>query len=146
MKIKKLQPNEKRGLVVVITGDGKGKTTSALGMALRSAGHGIKVCIIQFMKGDMYSGEWDGVKLLNGLVELTATGKGFCGIMGDPRPFEEHRQSAQDAVQLVHEKIGSGEFGLIVLDEINNALKLAAELTNIYFDSCPGYRFFKMSP
>jgi cob(I)alamin adenosyltransferase len=61
-RLKKLEPKKKFGLIVVITGHGKGKTTSALGMALRAAGHGMKVCIIHFMKGDMYSGEIDGVK------------------------------------------------------------------------------------
>ncbi|WP_163339026.1 cob(I)yrinic acid a,c-diamide adenosyltransferase [Desulfopila sp. IMCC35008] len=124
MKITKLEPEKKQGLVVVITGKGKGKTTSAMGMALRSAGHGMKVCIIQFMKGDIYSGEWDGVKLLDDLVELTPTGKGFCGIQGNPYPFEEHRQNAQDALLLVDQKMQSGLFQTLILDEINNALEL----------------------
>lgn len=124
MEITKLEPEKRQGIVVVITGNGKGKTTSAMGMALRSAGHGMKVCIIQFMKGDIYSGEWDGVKLLDGLVELTSTGKGFCGIQGNPYPFEEHRQNAQDAIKLVHEKMNSGQFQTLILDEINNALEL----------------------
>ena len=60
-KIDRLDPKERRGLIVVITGNGKGKTTSALGMALRACGHGMRVCIIQFMKGDLYAGEWDGI-------------------------------------------------------------------------------------
>lgn len=124
MKITKLEPKKKQGLVVVITGNGKGKTTSAMGMALRSAGHGMKVCIIQFMKGDIYSGEWDGVKLLGDLVELTPTGKGFCGIQGNPYPFAEHRQNAQDALLLVDQKMQSGMFQTLILDEINNALEL----------------------
>ncbi len=124
MEITKLEPKKRQGLVVVITGNGKGKTTSAMGMALRSAGHGMKVCIIQFMKGDIYSGEWDGVKLLDGLVELTSTGKGFCGIQGNPYPFEEHRQNAQDALKLVEKKMKNGEFQTLILDEINNALQL----------------------
>ncbi len=124
MKITKLEPKKRQGLVVVITGHGKGKTTSAMGMALRAAGHDMKVCIVQFMKGDIYSGEWDGVKLLGGQVELTATGKGFCGIQGNPYSFDEHRTNAQDALKLVDEKIRSGEFQMLVLDEINNALQL----------------------
>lgn len=124
MEITKLVPEKRTGLVVVITGNGKGKTTSAMGMVLRATGHGMKVCIIQFMKGDLYSGEWDGVKLLGEQVELTATGKGFCGIQGNPYPHSEHRINAQDAIDLVHEKIDSGIFDLVVLDEINNALNL----------------------
>ena len=56
MIIKKIQPDKKKGLTVVITGDGKGKTTSALGIILRASGYSMKSCIIQFMKGDIYSG------------------------------------------------------------------------------------------
>lgn len=124
MEITKLEPKKRQGLVVVITGNGKGKTTSAMGMALRSVGHGMKVCIIQFMKGDIYSGEWDGVKLLKGMVELTSTGKGFCGIQGNPYSYSEHRQNAQDTLQLVNEKLRSKEFQVLILDEINESVDL----------------------
>lgn len=123
-RIDRLEPKERKGLVVVITGNGKGKTTAALGMALRARGHGMKVCIIQFMKGDLYAGEWDGIRLLGADVELHATGKGFCGIQGNPYPFAEHRANAQDAVDLVLEKMASGRYDLMILDELNNALKL----------------------
>ena len=124
MEITRLEPKKRQGLVVILTGNGKGKTTSAMGMALRAAGHGMKVCVIQFMKGDIYTGEGDGVRLVGGLIELHATGKGFCGIQGNPYPYEEHRHNAQQALQLVDRKMASGEFGLLVLDEINNALDL----------------------
>lgn len=124
MKITKLEPKVKQGLVVVITGNGKGKTTSAMGMALRAAGHNLKVEIIQFMKGDIYSGEWDGVKLLDDLVHLTPTGKGFCGIQGNPYPFSEHRQNAQNAVELVKTVLQNNSCDVLILDEINNALEL----------------------
>jgi cob(I)alamin adenosyltransferase len=123
-RIERLEPKERRGLVVVITGNGKGKTTAALGLALRACGHGMRVCIIQFMKGDLYAGEWDGIKRMNCAIELHATGKGFCGIQGNPYPWKEHRANAQDAVDLVHEKMAAGAFDLLILDEINNALKL----------------------
>ena len=123
-KIDRLEPKERRGLVVVITGNGKGKTTSALGMALRACGHGMRVCIIQFMKGDIYAGEWDGIKKLDCDIELHATGKGFCGIQGNPYPYAEHRDNADDAIELARETIASGAFDLLILDEINNALKL----------------------
>jgi len=123
-KIERLEPQVRRGLIVVITGNGKGKTTSALGMALRACGHGLRVCIIQFMKGDLYAGEWDGVKRLNCDIELIATGKGFCGIQGNPYPWEEHRANAQDAIELARKKLAAGRWDLLILDEINNALKL----------------------
>lgn len=121
--IDRLEPKERKGLIVVITGNGKGKTTSALGTALRAVGHGMKVCIIEFMKGDLYAGEWDGIKHLPG-VEFHLTGKGFCGIQGNPYPFREHRANAQDAIALAAEKIDSGRFELVILDEVNNAVKL----------------------
>ncbi len=124
MNVETLVPKEPRGLTVVITGHGKGKTTTALGIAVRACGHDMRICIIQFMKGDLYSGEWDGVKKMNCAIELHATGKGFCGIQGNPYPYREHRQNAQDAVALAREKMASGLYDMIILDEINNALHL----------------------
>lgn len=122
--LKLIEPKQKVGLVMVITGHGKGKTTSALGITLRAAGYDMKVCIIEFIKGNMYSGEIDGIKRLYPNVELHLTGKGFCGITGNSYPFEEHRSNAQHAVKLAKEKILSGEFDIVILDEINNALHL----------------------
>lgn len=124
MKITHLNPKKKYGLVVVITGYGKGKTTTALGLAVRACGHDMKVGIIQFMKGDIFAGEWEGIKKMNCDIEIISTGKGFCGIQGNPYPYEEHRRNAQDAVRLVREKISSSEYDLLILDEINNALNL----------------------
>jgi cob(I)alamin adenosyltransferase len=124
LKVDKLQPERPQGLVVVITGNGKGKTTSAMGMVLRASGHGLKTCIIQFMKGDLYSGEWDGIKLLGNRAELHATGMGFCGIQGNPYSYKEHRASAQAAIELARQKMASGDYQIVILDEINNALKL----------------------
>jgi cob(I)alamin adenosyltransferase len=95
-----------------------------LGMALRAVGHGMKVCIIEFMKGDMYAGELDGLKMLGPNVEVHLMGKGFCGIQGNPYPYKEHRANAQDAVKLAWEKISSGAFDMVILDEVNNAVKL----------------------
>jgi cob(I)alamin adenosyltransferase len=112
------------GLVVVMTGDGKGKTTSALGMTVRAAGHGMKVCIIIFMKGSMHTGEFDGLKLLGPNVEFHVMGKGFCNIPGDRSSPEEHRESAQAAIRLAREKLATGAYDLMVLDEVNIALKL----------------------
>ncbi len=121
---KHLEPAKKTGLVVVITGNGKGKTTSALGIALRAVGHGMKVCFIQFMKGDIHSGELDSIKRLSPEAEMHVMGKGFCGIMGDPYKFTEHREDAQKAITLAKEKITSGGYNVVILDEINNSLKL----------------------
>jgi cob(I)alamin adenosyltransferase len=124
VEITRLSPKERKGLVVVITGHGKGKTTSALGIAVRACGHNMKVCIIQFMKGDLYAGEWDGIKKMDCRIELMATGKGFCGIQGNPYPHEEHRKNAQEAIELVQQKMESDPPDILILDEINNALHL----------------------
>jgi cob(I)alamin adenosyltransferase len=122
--ITRYEPKKKQGLIVIITGNGKGKTTSAMGMALRGCGHGLKTTIVQFMKGDLYSGEWDGVKYLEPLVTLYHTGKGFCGIEGNPFPHSEHRKNAQDALQLIKQIIQNDPPDTLILDEINNALQL----------------------
>ncbi len=124
MEITRLTPEEQKGLIVVITGNGKGKTTTALGIAVRACGHNLRTSIIQFMKGDIYAGEWDGIKKMNCQVELIPTGKGFCGIQGNPYPYKEHRKNAQEAIELARQKMGSGQFDVLILDEINNALSL----------------------
>ena len=124
MEITRLTPEGQKGLIVIITGNGKGKTTTALGIVVRACGHNLRTCIIQFMKGDIYAGEWDGIKKMNCQVELIPTGKGFCGIQGNPYPYKEHRKNAQEAIQLAREKMESGQFDILILDEINNALSL----------------------
>jgi len=124
LTITKFEPKTRQGLLVIITGNGKGKSTSALGMALRGCGHGLKTTIVQFMKGDLYSGEWDGVKRLAPLVTLYHTGKGFCGIEGNPFPHSEHRKNAQDALKLVTDILQSDDCDTLILDEVNNALHL----------------------
>jgi cob(I)alamin adenosyltransferase len=124
VEITRLTPNIPKGLVVVVTGNGKGKTTTALGIVVRACGHNLRACMIQFMKGDIYVGEWDGIKKMNCQVELISTGKGFCGIQGNPYPYKEHRENAQEAIRLVRQKMESERFDILILDEINNALSL----------------------
>lgn len=119
-----MEPKKRKGLIVVITGHGKGKTTSALGMAVRACGHGQRVCVIQFLKGGLYAGEWDGIKKMDCAIEIIVSGKGYCGIGGDRHSLEEHRASAQEAIRLVHEKMDSGDFDFLILDEITNACHL----------------------
>ena len=119
-----LKPDKRVGLVVVLTGNGKGKTSSAVGMVVRACGHGMKVFMIQFMKGDIFTGEWDGIKKLQCDVELIPAGMGFCGILGNPFSHAQHREAAQRAFRVAKERIESGEYDLVVLDEINNALHL----------------------
>jgi cob(I)alamin adenosyltransferase len=113
-----------KGLIVVYTGNGKGKTTAALGIALRSIGHGYKVWMIQFIKGEWYYGELTSSKRLEPEFELVAAGKGFVGILDDDHSLVEHQMAAKNAVILAKKKIISGEYDVIILDEINYAIKL----------------------
>lgn len=108
---------ERRGLVIVHTGDGKGKTTAALGLALRAYGAGLKVLIMQFIKGRRRSGELTALDALG--IEVRQMGLGF--ITKDN--FDEQRRSAQTALELAKEEILSGTWDLIILDEINYAVK-----------------------
>lgn len=113
-----------RGLVIVFTGDGKGKTTSALGVALRACGHNMKVVMLQFIKGSWHYGELESVKKLSPNFELIPLGKGFVGIIDDRLPREEHVKAAKEALAIAREKITSGDYRIVILDEINVAVRL----------------------
>ncbi len=112
------------GLTIVYTGNGKGKTTAALGIALRATGHGKKICMIQFIKGSWHYGEMNSSKRLEPEFEMLAVGKGFVGIIDDSSPRYIHEQTAQEAMKLSREKILSGRYDVIILDEINYAVSL----------------------
>ncbi len=112
------------GLVIVYTGGGKGKTTAALGMALRAVGYDHKVCMIQFIKGSWHYGEMDSSKKLAPEFELVAVGKGFVGILDDTSTKEEHEKYAEEAMKICQEKILSENYDLVILDEINYAVNL----------------------
>ena len=116
---------KRTGLIIVYTGDGKGKTSAALGAAMRALGHGWKVLIIQFFKGDwpVVYGELEMAKKLYPQFEVLQLGKGFVKIMGDKKPFEEHVQAAEGALALTRERMLSGAYDLIILDEVIYALK-----------------------
>lgn len=111
-----------RGLLIVYTGSGKGKTTAALGMALRAVGYNQYVSMIQFIKGDWFTGEMESIKRLAPNFELLRGGEGFVKIMGDTKPLETHEMAAQQTLQLAREAIQSDKFDLIIMDEINYAL------------------------
>ena len=112
------------GLTIVYTGKGKGKTTAALGIALRATGYGKKTCMIQFIKGSWHYGEMYSSKRLEPEFEMIAIGKGFVGIMDDKSAREEHEMIAKDAIKISIEKIQSGKYDIIILDEINYAINL----------------------
>jgi cob(I)alamin adenosyltransferase len=120
--ILRVMKKKNKGLVIVYTGDGKGKTTAALGMALRAAGHGKKILIVQFIKNFKNYGELKFVKKYNCGIQIKSIGKGYVKIRGDKFPFEEHVKAAKQALKFAKEKILSKEYDIIVLDEINIAL------------------------
>ena len=115
----------RQGLVIVYTGNGKGKTTAALGCALRAIGHGWRVLVIEFFKGDwpVVFGEVETAKLLPGKLEVLQLGEGFVKIMGDKKPFAEHKAAAGAALELAREKIHSGRYDLVILDEVCYAIQ-----------------------
>jgi cob(I)alamin adenosyltransferase len=110
--------------VIVYTGNGKGKTTASLGVALRAIGHGLRVCMVQFIKGEWHYGELNSIKKLEPDFELIVAGKGFIGIIDDDHAFEEHVRAAKTALDIVEQKISLDTFDIIILDEINYALHL----------------------
>lgn len=112
------------GIVIVYTGNGKGKTTASLGVALRAIGHGLRVCMVQFIKGEWHYGELNSIKKLEPDFELIVAGKGFIGIIDDDHAFEEHVRAAKTALDIVEQKISLDTFDIIILDEINYALHL----------------------
>jgi len=113
-----------KGLLIVYTGDGKGKTTACLGMCVRAVGHDWKICLIQFVKGNWKCGELEGVKRLEPNLEMHVVGKGFVGFPGDTKKLSEHRDAARQGVALAIEKIKSGQYQLVILDELNVARHL----------------------
>ena len=117
----------RRVLIVVYTGHGKGKTSAALGGAFRALGHGWRVLVVQFFKGDwpVVFGELEMSKRLAPQFELLQLGKGFVKHMGDQKPFDEHLAAAKEALQVAKARISSGEYDLIVLDEIIYAIDYA---------------------
>jgi cob(I)alamin adenosyltransferase len=119
-----MEKNVTNGLLIVYTGDGKGKTTAALGMCVRAVGYDWNICIIQFVKGSWKYGELKGVTRLEPNVELHVIGEGFVGIIDDTKSFEEHRIAAKRGVELAIEKIKSAKYQLVILDELNVALGL----------------------
>lgn len=108
-----------RGLVHIYTGDGKGKTTAALGLVLRALGHGLAVHIIHFMKGDTRYGEQATLAQLPG---VSVERFGLPTLCDPKHPTPEERQQAHRALEAAQQAIMDGGYNVVVLDEINVAL------------------------
>ena len=113
-------------MILVYTGSGKGKTSAALGNVFRALGHGWRVLVLQFMKGDwpIIFGELKSAKR-HPRLEILQLGRGFVKIMGDKKPLAEHRSAASQALETAKKKIVSGRYDLVVLDEALYALESA---------------------
>ena len=113
--------DSRRGLILINTGPGKGKTTAAMGTALRAVGNGMKVLMLQFLKGSWHYGELDAVEAFNGSFVLKQMGRGFVKIGGAETDPEDIRM-VEEAWQEARQAILSGEWDMVVLDEINYAI------------------------
>jgi cob(I)alamin adenosyltransferase len=110
---------EHMGLIQVYTGDGKGKTTAALGLALRAAGNGMRTYIGQFLKGQRY-GEMESIQRL--APDVTLEQYGLDEWVHVDRATSEQRAAAQQGLERVRQALTSGEYDIVVADEINIAL------------------------
>ncbi|MBN2366132.1 MAG: cob(I)yrinic acid a,c-diamide adenosyltransferase [Calditrichaeota bacterium] len=122
MPLKAVPRNERQGLLIVYTGNGKGKTTAALGMVVRAIGYNWRILMVQFIKGDWMYGELEGYKKLAPNFDLERMGKGFVRIMGDKRPIEDHIQAAKNALNYVRKKMAQ-DYDIVILDEVNVAIR-----------------------
>jgi cob(I)alamin adenosyltransferase len=114
-------------MLLIFTGNGKGKTTAALGCAMRAAGQDKLILMIQFIKSGQTSGEHKFVKKLktqNLKLKIIPAGKGFVKILGDKKHLSVHKKAAQNALKLVQKAIKGKKWDLIILDEINVAVNL----------------------
>lgn len=112
----------RKGLIIVHTGPGKGKTTAALGTAMRAAGQGLKVLMVQFIKGSWHYGELEAAKRFgDGSFQIIPMGRGFVKI-GAEKPDPEDVRLVEEAWRFAGGKIQGSEFDLVILDEINYAI------------------------
>src|SRR5690349_19897625 len=111
----------RRGLIIVNTGPGKGKTTAAMGTALRAVGNGMRVLMLQFLKGSWHYGELDAVEAFGDKFVMKQMGRGFVKVGGAETDPEDVRM-VEEAWREAEEAILSAEWDLIVLDDINYAI------------------------
>ncbi|MDD2598547.1 MAG: cob(I)yrinic acid a,c-diamide adenosyltransferase [Kiritimatiellae bacterium] len=107
--------------ILIFTGDGKGKTTAALGMVLRACGHSMRCLVLHFIKSEGVAGEYRTLRTLPG-VEVLVTGCGFAPPPGSSG-WEKHRAAARRGWELLEERLAAASYDLIVLDEVLGAVK-----------------------
>ncbi len=114
----------KNGLVIIFTGNGKGKTSAAMGIALRAIGHRMYVSVVQFIKKASGTGEARAAERLAPELEFVSLGRGFVSCCGDTTPMDEHKKTAAKALELARQRMLSGAWDVLILDEINTAASL----------------------
>ena len=112
----------RRGLIIVNTGPGKGKTTAAMGTALRAVGQGMRVLMLQFIKGSWHYGELDAVQVFGDKFIMKQMGRGFVKVGAAEKPDPEDVRMVEEAWSEAEQAIQSGQWDLVVLDEINYAI------------------------
>jgi cob(I)alamin adenosyltransferase len=111
----------RRGLIIVNTGPGKGKTTAAIGTALRAVGQGMRVLMLQFLKGSWHYGELDAAQALGDKFVMKQMGRGFVKV-GTEKPDAEDVRMVEAAWAEAEQAIRSGTWDVVILDEINYAI------------------------
>lgn len=121
--LENLHKKQRHGLILVHTGDGKGKTTAGLGLALRAWGSGLRVLILQFIKGGWKYGELEAIERLGRLDGRIAIQPLGLGLMRQNEDREKHIRAAREALKMAEAALTSGGYDLVILDEINYAVK-----------------------
>ena len=114
-----VNPKKRKGLIIVHTGEGKGKSTAAFGLAMRAAGNKMNVFIMQIMKGQWKAGERKSFEKLAPYVEVVPMGDGFTW---DTANFEQDKATARKAFEIVKGKLNSGKYDMVIFEEINYVL------------------------
>ena len=122
--LRRRKPKQHKGLVIVNTGHGKGKSTAAFGLALRAVGNRLRVLIVQFIKGRWKTGEQTSIRMLAPYADMYQMGEGFTlDHLRDPRvPMADHHAAAAEAFAFARAKLLAGEFQVVILDEILGAV------------------------
>ena len=128
------EPKRRRGLIIVNTGDGKGKTTAALGLAFRAVGVGFKVFMFQYIKGKWKTGEKKLADRLYPEIEIRPMGDGFTWDTNNP---DQDKATTTEIWEVSKEAISSGKYDMVILDEINVVMKLG------YLDPAPVVEFLQ---
>lgn len=128
-------------MLIIFTGNGKGKTTAAIGQAMRALGNGSKVLMVQFIKGPWKSGEDESSKRFGNSFKIVKKGLGFVGIGGDKLPIEKHAAAAREALSYALIELKKGKWNILILDEVWVALGLGllgrGELKNFIASARP---------